>query len=135
MYERNSIQSIRSVAKYWGIGQTIKRMSNETTETITCEELQQSLRRFCELENIKMLESLTSVVCYMPSGALVIIFSEPLHLHIYGIAFMPWRETNALVAFNAEGAIHLKKRLDENIKKLETKKKCYGKTWFDCGES
>lgn len=96
-------------------------MSNKTTETITCEELQQSLRRFCELKGVKMLESPESIACNMPSGALVIIFSEPLHPYIYGMAFLPWREKNVLVGFNAESAIHLKKRLDENIKKLETK--------------
>ena len=90
-------------------------------ETITCEELQQSLRKFCDLKGVKMLESPESIVCNVPSGALLIIFSEPLKLCIYGMAFLPWRETNALVGFNAESAIHLKKRLDENIKKLETK--------------
>ena len=96
-------------------------MSNETTETITCEELQQSLRKFCDLKGVKMLESPESIVCNMPSGALVIIFSEPLHLYIYGIAFLPWREKNVLVGFNAESAIRLKKRLDENIKESEAK--------------
>lgn len=96
-------------------------MSNKTTETITCEELQQSLRKFCDLKGVKMLESPESIVCNMPSGALVIIFSEPLHLQMYGMAFLPWRETDVLVGFNAESAVHLKKRLDENIKKLETK--------------
>lgn len=96
-------------------------MSNETTETITCEELQQSLRRFCELEDIKILESLTSVVCYMPNGALVVIFNNPLRSYIYGFAFCSWDRFHPFMYFDAKGALHLKEKLDENIKKLETK--------------
>lgn len=99
-------------------------MSNKTTETITCQELQQSLRRFCELKGIKVRKTKSLIACKMPSGALLGIYNNlcrSLDYDSYGVAIRPWNRLIPKVHFDTRAAVYLKKRLDENIKQLETK--------------
>jgi hypothetical protein len=91
-------------------------MSNDTTGTITCEELQQAMRGYCERHGIEVIEKPASIDCQLPGSAKLRIYNRP-HVSgiytLYGLAFCPWRKFKRSFYFDTKSVIYLKQKFDE----------------------
>lgn len=88
-------------------------------ETITCDELQQLMRRFCEQNGIEVVEKSKMIECKMVSGAKFAIYHKPLRSGIYtfyGIIYRPYVKIGKVLNIDTKGAIRLKQKFNEYIK-------------------
>ena len=88
-------------------------------ETITCDELQQLMRRFCEQNGIKVVEKSNTIECKMISGAKLNIYHKPRRSGIYtfyGIIYRPYVKIGKELYIDTKGAIRLKQKFNEYIK-------------------
>lgn len=88
-------------------------------ETVTCDELQQLMRRFCEQNGIKVVEKSKMIGCKMISGAKLAIYHKPHRSGIYtlyAIIYRPYVKIGKVLYIDTKGAIRLKQKFNEYIK-------------------
>ena len=89
--------------------------------------LQELLRRYCLLEGLEMTPTQSALICTMPSGVRLTVFSGPRRLQgclldrCFGIAEYPWRKYSRVVYLGEHNVDLFVQKLQENIGKLETK--------------
>ena len=89
-----------------------------------CHTLQARLYLYLVLNGCKYSWRNQTLKCEMPSGVKLSIFAKPKisvsfgysHLRFYGAMIYPYRERNRVMYLDEKGAVHLYRRLGEQIK-------------------